>query len=263
MVNGPIADPEAARKNKASTVAQIFEKLGSTEIVRRAFAAAKSGNKDAKLILNAEPSETFESIIEQALEAGVPIDAIGLRTHMHDGYWGHKKIWDLCERFRRFDLPIHFTEVTILSGKKQSDESSDSGFDESHSDETATSTAKPPVWFTSLAEERRQRDNVRELYRVLFSHPSVEAISWWDFCDQNAWMNAPGGLLDEDLRAKPAFYELKALVHRGWTTRVQSRTNRFGALRFRGFYGDYDYKMVIDDVTYGGRFRISRDGPTY
>ena len=36
---------------------------------------------------------------------------------MHQGYWGVERTLKVLERFERFNLPIHFTENTIISGQ--------------------------------------------------------------------------------------------------------------------------------------------------
>ena len=36
-------------------------------------------------------STAYECLIEGVLEAGIQVDAIGLQSHMHQGYWGEEK----------------------------------------------------------------------------------------------------------------------------------------------------------------------------
>jgi len=43
-------------------------------------------------------------------------DVIGIQSHMHGAVWSNEKIWDVCERHAQFGVPLHFTEMTILSG---------------------------------------------------------------------------------------------------------------------------------------------------
>src|SRR5581483_41360 len=74
----------------------------------------------------------------------------------------------------------------------------------------------------------------------LFSHPAVQAITWWDFTDAGAWMGAPAGLLRKDMTPKPAFARLMQLIHQQWWTDVQLQTDRIGACTTRAFLGDYE-----------------------
>ena len=53
-------------------------------------------------------------------EGGKPLyDVIGIQSHMHGGYWGAARTWEVCERFARFGKPLHFTETTVVSGPKK------------------------------------------------------------------------------------------------------------------------------------------------
>jgi hypothetical protein len=42
-------------------------------------------------------------------------------------------------------------------------------------------------------------------YTLLFSHPAVAALIWWDLSDRGALPGAPAGLLREDVGFKPAY----------------------------------------------------------
>ena len=48
---------------------------------------------------------------------------------------------------------------------------------------------------TTEQGERWHADEVERFYTMLFSHPAVTAITWWDFADRNAWQSAPAGFL--------------------------------------------------------------------
>ncbi len=74
---------------------------------------------------------------------------------------------------------------------------------------------------------------------MLFSHPAVEAITWWDFSDYHAWQGAPAGFLRTDMSPKPAFDELKKLVRGKWSTKAVLQTGPDGEASFRGTLGDY------------------------
>jgi GH35 family endo-1,4-beta-xylanase len=69
------------------------------------------------LVLNDfDLSPDYERVIEECLDAGIRIDALGLQTHMHQGFRGEEQIWEILERFSRFELPLQMTETTLLSG---------------------------------------------------------------------------------------------------------------------------------------------------
>lgn len=98
-------------------ITRICKVLGRVGIVREVFAATKESNQDAILLINDfNTSRSYENLIEGCLEAGIPIDAIGIQSHQHQGYWGLEKTQEVLERFSRFGLPIHFTENTLISG---------------------------------------------------------------------------------------------------------------------------------------------------
>jgi hypothetical protein len=52
-------------------------------------------------------------------------------------------------------------------------------------------------------------------------------------------MNAPAGLIRDDMAPKPAYTELLALIHNKWWTNTQTRTNPKGTAESRVFYGAY------------------------
>ena len=92
-------------------------------------------------------------------------------------------------------------------------------------------------WDTTPEGEQAQADYVEKLYRVLFSHPSVEAITWWDFSDRQAWQGAPAGLLRKDQSPKPAYDRLLRLVKGAWWTREAAVTRADGTVTVRVFRG--------------------------
>ncbi|HEX5147632.1 MAG TPA: endo-1,4-beta-xylanase, partial [Candidatus Limnocylindrales bacterium] len=73
-------------------ITRMCRRLGQVETVRVTFEAARSANPNATLLLNDfDMSEAFERLIERCLDGGIRIDALGLQSHMHQGYWGEAK----------------------------------------------------------------------------------------------------------------------------------------------------------------------------
>jgi endo-1,4-beta-xylanase len=70
-------------------ITRMCRDLGRLGTIRLVFDRARTANPTASLMLNDfDMSAAFECLIEGCLEAGITIDAIGLQSHMHQGYWG-------------------------------------------------------------------------------------------------------------------------------------------------------------------------------
>ena len=210
-------------------ITKMARRLGRVGIVRATFAAARETNPTATLLLNDfDMSSDYEHLVEGCLEAGIRIDALGLQSHMHQGYWGVDKTLDVLERFSRFGLPIHFTESTLVSGHLMPPEIVD------------LNDYQVADWPTTPEGEARQADEVETHYRTLVAHPSVEAITWWGFPD-GGWLNAPTGLVRVDGSPKPAYERLLGLVKgEWWLPPTTMRTDDEGRIRLTGFLGDYE-----------------------
>jgi len=224
VVNEAVVMPGHEDGKKA--ISRLCSHLGQAGLIGKCFAEARKANPRAKLLLNDYVIDRrFEKLIDDCIEAGVAIDVIGIQSHMHAGYRGAKWVWETCEKFSRFGRPLHFTELTILSGKLKTDKEWNSYH---------------PGWDSTPEGEKVQAIQTAEIYRVLFSHPAVEAITWWDFSDRNAWQGAPAGLLRKDMSPKPAYEALTSLIKGNWWTGpLKLRTDEAGKVAFRGFLGDY------------------------
>jgi GH35 family endo-1,4-beta-xylanase len=207
-------------KKNAPKLSEAIRRMGIGAYVRAAFETARKASPKATLIIN--DYRTDEAYVDKVItklvdENDRPLyDVIGIQSHMHTGYWGAERAWKVCERYAEFGKPLHFTETTVVSGPR-----------------------KGSTWVTTPEGERRQAEHVAEFYRVLFSHRAVEAITWWDFTDQNAWQRAPAGLVREDMTPKPAYEELHRLVKGAWWTQAETQVAAGGKACFRGFYGQY------------------------
>ena len=210
-----------------NAVTRICKEKGRIRLVKEVFAAAKESNPDAVLLINDfNTSESYEILLEGLLEAGVPISAIGIQSHQHQGYWGLEKLNDVLSRFSRFGLPIHFTENTLVSGDIMPAYIVD------------LNDWQVDSWPSTLEGEERQAREMTEMYSTLFAHPLVEAITTWDFND-GCWLKAPSGFVREDNSEKPAYHALKKLIHQAWETHETLVTDGDGQLSFTGFKGNY------------------------
>lgn len=261
VVNEPSWGKKDSNRENAQALSLLYEH-GETALIHTAHALARKANPDAYLIINDHDTTTrFEEIIRNALNANTDFDAIGIQSHMHEGYWDAQRTWNTIERFAKYGKPIHFTEVAILSGpiRKPSKLKKKIGRINSILNaafvENWVSDDEP--WESTEAGELRQATQVREFYKILFSHPSVEAITWWDFSDRYAWKDAPSGLLDKNLNPKPAFYALHKLVNDSWTTDLKLESDTEGNT-IRGFYGIYKVSAQVNGKKVEGNFHLKR-----
>ena len=243
-------DREHVKKN-APVLTEAISQMGVGNFIREAFKVAREANPGATLLINDYKTDRdYEKkvISELVDKRGKPLyDVVGIQSHMHRGRWTAQKAWDVCERFAKFDKPLHFTEATLLSGEQGWDlrkERRDSNF----------------RWVSTEEGEQRQARDVAELYRTLFSHPAVEAITWWDFTDQNAWQGAPAGLLRDDMTPKPAYEELKRLIKGKWWTKTRAEVEPEGKARFSGFFGEYEVTARVGGRKLTGTFQFDKSG---
>ncbi len=211
-----------------NAVTRLCKEYGRVGLVKAVFDRAYENNPKATLLLNDfNTSVKYEELIQDCLDAGVPISAIGIQSHQHQGYWGREKLEDVLSRFERFGLPIHFTENTLISGEIMPayiEDLNDWQVDE---------------WPSTPEGEERQTREIEEMYRVLFAHPLVEAITTWDFKD-GAWLKAPSGFLRLDNSRKPSFDMLKKLVKEEWWTNDKLVTDADGYITVSAFKGEYE-----------------------
>ena len=225
VINEVVIMPDFDRYDNAVT--RICREKGRMELVKAVFAAAKESNPEATLLINDfNTSEAYAQLIESLLEAGVPISAIGIQSHQHQGYWGLEKLHTVLERFSRFGLPIHFTENTLVSGDIMPAHIVD------------LNDWQVDAWPSTPEGEERQAREISEMYFVLFAHPLVEAITTWDFND-GCWLKAPSGFVHEDNSLKPSYEALRQLIHGAWETHLSLTADENGRVDFTGFKGDY------------------------
>ncbi|POH63596.1 MULTISPECIES: endo-1,4-beta-xylanase [Cryobacterium] len=212
-----------------NAVTRLSQRRGRVGMVRLAFEEARAANPNARLVLNDfDLSADYEHVIEDCLTAGIRIDAIGLQTHMHQGYRGEEQVWGILERFARFGLPLQLTETTLLSGDLMPPEIVD------------LNDFQPESWPSTPEGEARQADEIVRHYRTVVSHPAVESLTYWGLTDHGAWLGAPSGLIRRDGSKKPAYDALQGLV-RGewWHPETRTTTDADGVVMVRGFAGRY------------------------
>ncbi|MDO9590500.1 MAG: endo-1,4-beta-xylanase [Microcella sp.] len=220
FVNEPDGVPNA--------ISRLAHVLGRVEMVRLAVDEARASDPAARLLLNDfDLSADYELLIEQVLDAGIRLDAIGVQTHMHQGFRG-PQLLEIADRFGRFGVPVHFTETTILSGDLMPPEIVD------------LNDYSPAEWPSTTEGEARQAHELEQHYRMLVGHAAVESITYWGITDRGAWLGAPVGLVRADGSRKPGYVALERLIRGEWWHAPKTvRTNDAGRVWVAGFAGDY------------------------
>ncbi|MBE0536692.1 MAG: endo-1,4-beta-xylanase [Phycisphaerae bacterium] len=237
VVNEATHYDRAETLQRAPKLSAMIKQMGVGEYVRQAFREARKANPEATLLINDYRTDQayIDLVIKELVDQDgkAMYDVIGIQSHMHGGYWGAKRTWDVCEMYSQFNVPLHFTETTLVSGPKTNE-----------------------GWKTTPEGEALQAKGAVEFYTVLFSHPAVEAITWWDFSDQGAWQQAPAGFLRDDMTPKPMYHALKDLIRGKWWTVAGATVGESGRTRVRGFYGDY--KVTIPGRGLSGSFALDK-----
>jgi GH35 family endo-1,4-beta-xylanase len=234
-INETVIMPVFDREQNAVT--RLAQRLGRVGMVRLAVDAAREANRPVSLLLNDfNLSADYERLVEDVLAAGVRIDALGLQSHMHQGYRGEGYFADVLDRFSRFGLPLHLTENTLLSGDLMPAEVTDLN------DYIVDS------WPSTPAGEARQADEIVRHYTQLVAHPAVQAINYWGLTDEGAWLGAPCGLVRADGTPKPAYEALRGLVKGAWWLPPTTvRTDERGRFEVDAFAGDF--RLTVDGET--------------
>ena len=227
----PVFSNEAALEGDIgpNAISRLCRDRGRIATVRMAFEEARAAHPGATLLINDFNLGTaYECLIEGLLEARIPIDAIGLQSHMHQGYWGEERVLDVCDRFARYGLPLHWTETTLVSGDLMP-----AGIED-------LNDYRPVSWPSTPEGEARQADELERHYRTLTAHPAVEAITYWGLPDTGAWLGAPAGLVRPDGTPKPAYDTLKRLIRdEWWLSPTPARTDAAGRVTVTGWPGEY------------------------
>lgn len=228
-----------------NAVTRICKELGRHRLVREVFAAAKRANPNATLLINDFwLDESYDILIEGLLELGVPIDAIGIQTHMHQGYRGLDYMHELLDRYSRFKLPLHFTENTLVSGNIMP------------ADIVDLNDYVVDEWPSTPDGLVRQAEEMTIHYKSLFEDPNVESITYWGFID-GGWLKAPSGLITQENGIKPSFEALRKLIKDEWWTKpMELVTDENGMITVSGFLGDYEASYSGETL----RFTVEREG---
>jgi endo-1,4-beta-xylanase len=190
--------------------------------------AEKYFPSDVRLDINEVPGawghlrENYIKLIKHLRGESRRLGALGLQFHVHTDaeldrvlngeIYTPEMLLQSLDAYAQLNLPVHVSEITL------------------------TSPDNTP------AGEEAQALAARNFYRLWFSHPCVEGITWWNLPDGGA---APGqnevfpGLVRADMSRKRSYEILHDLLHNEWRTDFRATTDEHGCLGIRGFHGTH------------------------
>lgn len=205
------------------------------------------------------PSEpSFLALNKYFNDHGVEYDAVGMQAHMQTnaGVLSEDALWKLLTDYESLGKDIQFTELTVTSSRRFNDWRDHQVFLKRRTEKIKKGES---MNLPSLPEyENYQSDYIKDFYTLVFSHPSVTSLTFWNLADRNAWRGHAGGLLDNNLEPKKAYYTLKDLIKNKWSTKVVKTVKLGEIVAFNGFYGHYSGKIVIDGIAYDIKFTHSK-----
>ena len=201
----------------------------------------------------------FLKLNEFMVDQEVGYHAIGMQAHMqtYDNVLEEQELMDLLDLFLPLGKDIQFTEVTVTSSKLFSNWKDHQVFLNERNE--AKKEGKQLNLPSIEDREHYQAAYIKDLYTLLFSHPSVSSITMWNLTDRNAWRGHAGGILDQELNPKKAFHTLKTLIKETWTTKIESEINLNEKFNFTGFYGNYQGTIKIENKLYNFSFEHKKD----
>ncbi|RXE57948.1 endo-1,4-beta-xylanase [Acetivibrio mesophilus] len=105
-----------------------------------------------------------------------------------------------------------------------------------------------PIWVTEYDSKtpdvNKRAENLENLYRIAFSHPSVDGVIMWGYWAGVHWRGQDAAIVDQDWTINEAGRRYEALLEE-WTTITSGTTDSKGAFDFRGFHGIYEVTVNV------------------
>lgn len=212
MADG-ISENGLRRDNENSKWARIIGDLDGDgdddDYIEAAFKAARKADPNAKLIINEYGAESagrkqdaLYNLIERLLIAGVPVDGVGLQTHISMYNPDIKSIEATIERFSELkkynpDFTVQITELDVSIYKSDSDE-------------------EMPITSEVLLQQAYRYQELFDLFKEQTAKGNIDMTLVWGVTDNDSWLdnfpvegrkNAPL-LFDRNFKAKPAYWAL-------------------------------------------------------
>lgn len=145
------------------------------------------------------PLRSPRRFVQDLVEAEIPFEVIGIQM-----YFPQRSLSDivrLVDRFTAFEKPIIITEIGTSSGPTREEILTGS-----------MSIPEGPYDWHRHWDEDLQADWLEQTYRIFYSKPEIQGISWYDFADFRTFIQN-GGLIRVDGQKKLSFERLHDLLN--------------------------------------------------
>jgi hypothetical protein len=195
--------------------------------------AIKAGNPNARIMTGslALPYDSPRSrSLPDLLLGGLPADIVGLELYQAGvnkegaGVVGLDlvKIDRLLDQYAAFGKPIVVKEFSVPSAQVEGSS-----------------------WWHRPWDESLQAEFATKVYTIAFAKRLMGGITWaWGVSDADAFI-LHGGLVDDQMRPKAAYFALQRLLA-SWRTHGTNKTDATGTAAWRGFAGTYQVTLTRD-----------------
>jgi endo-1,4-beta-xylanase len=213
--------------------------------------AARLFSNDRRLMINDYTSynellpkdNVYYKQLEGLIAKGIRLQGIGLQFHiwfepdlMEKYLAGERfqpeKLLAVYEAFAAFNRPLYITEITVPTPNGK-----DGG--------------------------AIQAEVIRNLYRLWFSVPAMQGVTYWNMGDGMAYENenpAASGLVDKEMNPKASYRVLDELINREWKTNLEISSGPQGNVSFRGFYGKYKITVSHNGKSVEKEINLTKSG---
>jgi GH35 family endo-1,4-beta-xylanase len=219
----------------------FFRDALGADIVPWMFKEAAKLDPHARLFVNEyailgnpEKTERLIALVKDLQAKGAPVGGIGIQSHDSDRLTDNPSAPPVSGVRPEWMMSSPLTPAMFLATLDR-----------------LYAATKLPVHLTEISaktpDAERRGDDLEMLFRLGFSHESVQAIVLWGFGAKTHWMGPEAALMNADNTLNAAGIRISHLLREVWTTRGSAGRADDGRISFRGFYGKYLLKITLAD----------------
>ncbi len=186
----------------------LWYQICGPDFIAKAFEYAHAADPDAILFYNdynterPEKRERVYRLLKQLVDAGVPINAVGIQAHWSVYEPDQKELVETIKKFSSLGLKVQVTEldVSIYPWEKN---------------RRALRPGESDAFTPEL--EQKQIEKYAELFKVFRQYKNViSGVTFWNISDKHTWLDnypVPGRknyplLFDQNLQPKKAYWKV-------------------------------------------------------